>query len=150
MQIGELSRRSAVSQRMLRYYEQQGLLRPARTEAGYRDFGEAELQAALRIRLLSASGLKLDAIRVLLPCMVDGPRVFDACDEIRATLHHEIDKLDDKLRGLAESRRIVASYLEGLERPPAAVPQARPGTATTAGSDAASTGGGGARRDTVG
>ncbi|WP_311222117.1 MULTISPECIES: MerR family transcriptional regulator [unclassified Acidovorax] len=122
MQIGELSRRSGVSQRMLRYYEQQGLLRPARTEAGYRDFGEAELQAALRIRLLSASGLKLDAIQVLLPCMVDGPGVFDACDPIRATLQQELARLDHHLHALAESRRIVASYLEGLEERPASRP----------------------------
>ena len=36
MKIGELSRRTGVPPRMLRYYEQQGLLRPARGQNGYR------------------------------------------------------------------------------------------------------------------
>lgn len=116
MQIGELARRSGVSQRMLRYYEQEGLLQPARTESGYRDYGAAELQAAERIRLLSASGLKLDAIRILLPCMVDGPVAFMACDEIRSTLQAELGKLDEKLAELAASRSLVAQYLADLER----------------------------------
>lgn len=122
MRIGELARRSDVSERMLRYYEQQGLLRPARTDTGYREYGDAELRAALRIRLLSESGLKLNAIRVLLPCMVEGPAVFDSCEEIRVTLREEVAKLDEKLRGLTESRRIVASFLAGLVSPTSDAP----------------------------
>lgn len=42
MRIGELARRTGVSERMLRYYEQEGLLRPARTTSGYRDYGEGK------------------------------------------------------------------------------------------------------------
>lgn len=115
MRIGELALQTGVSERMLRYYEEQGLLRPARTETGYRDYGEAELQAVQRIKLLSESGIKLDAVRVLLPCMVDGPAVFDRCDDIVATLHEEVERLDQKLKALAKSRHIVASFLANLD-----------------------------------
>ncbi|MEG0922185.1 MAG: MerR family transcriptional regulator [Comamonas sp.] len=115
MRIGELATRTAISERMLRYYEQEGLLRPARTQAGYRDYGDAEVQAALRIRLLSASGLKVEAIRVLLPCMVDDQASFMPCDEIRTTLCSELKKLDEKIQNLAESRRIVAQFLASLQ-----------------------------------
>ena len=38
MQIGELSARTGASVRMLRYYEEQGLLEPRRTGSGYRDY----------------------------------------------------------------------------------------------------------------
>ncbi|KLD74856.1 MerR family transcriptional regulator [Xanthomonas hyacinthi] len=114
MKIGELARQTGVSERMLRYYEQEGLLQPARTESGYRNYGEAEVETARRIRLLSAAGLKIETIRVLLPCMLGDQPTFAPCREVRAALHREVEKLDEKLRGLSESRKIVKSYLHGL------------------------------------
>ena len=42
MKIGDLAQRTGVSVRMLRFYEAQGLLSPARNAAGYRLYGEAE------------------------------------------------------------------------------------------------------------
>ena len=119
MRIGELARRSGLSVRMLRYYEAAGLLRPARTASGYRDYGEAELETARRIRLLSASGLTVEAIRRLLPCMRthDGP-LFEGCDEIRDTLRQAVSELDAQLRTLRASRAAVAGYLRELEDEP--------------------------------
>ena len=43
MTIGETSRRSGWSPRMLRYLEQEGLVIPARSDAGYRRYGIREL-----------------------------------------------------------------------------------------------------------
>ena len=43
MTIGETSRRSGWSPRMLRYLEQEGLVVPARTPAGYRRYGIRDL-----------------------------------------------------------------------------------------------------------
>jgi MerR family transcriptional regulator, copper efflux regulator len=43
MTIGETSRRSGWSPRMLRYLEQEGLVVPARSTAGYRRYGIREL-----------------------------------------------------------------------------------------------------------
>jgi hypothetical protein len=40
MRIGELAERTGVPARLLRYYEEQGLLTPARAANGYRDYGE--------------------------------------------------------------------------------------------------------------
>lgn len=114
MRIGELACRTGVSERMLRYYEQEGLLKPARTDAGYRDYGNAEVQVAQRIRMLSAAGLKIETIRILLPCILDNQPRFVPCQEVRAALRHEVEKLDEKLRDLGESRQIVASFLNGV------------------------------------
>lgn len=115
MRIGELAALTAVSERMLRYYEQQGLLRPSRTASGYRDYGDAEVVAARRIRTLNASGLKLDVIRTLLHCMREGPDPFMSCADTRSTLLGELHKLDQQLRDLQESRQIVQGYLDGLD-----------------------------------
>ena len=43
MTIGETSRRSGWSPRMLRYLEQEGLVVPARSDSGYRRYGIREL-----------------------------------------------------------------------------------------------------------
>lgn len=43
MTIGETSRRSGWSPRMLRYLEQEGLVVPDRTDSGYRRYGIREL-----------------------------------------------------------------------------------------------------------
>ncbi len=118
MRIGALSKRTGVSVRMLRYYEQEGLLHPPRTESGYRDYDEAQVKAAQRIRLLSSAGLKIETIRVLLPCILDDRPRFHPCKEVRAALRQEVEKLDEKLRDLDESRKIVLSFLDDVEAAP--------------------------------
>ena len=57
MRIGELARRAGVSVKAVRYYESIGLLAPARTENGYRSFGEDHVRAVLEIRELSLIGI---------------------------------------------------------------------------------------------
>ena len=68
MKIGELSRRTGVSVRMLRYYEGEGLLAPLRTNSGYRDYGLAEEETVRRIKMLGGAGMTLETIKRLLPC----------------------------------------------------------------------------------
>jgi len=115
MRIGELARRTGVSERMLRYYEHEGLLKPKRTDSGYRDYGPDEIDAVHRIRVLSSGGLKISSIRMLLPCVVGAAPVFHPCPEVRAALRHEAEKLEAKLSHLGESRQIVASLLHAID-----------------------------------
>ena len=113
MKIGELSRRSGVSVRMLRYYEQQGLLQPRRTASGYRDY-PPEAEATLRgVALLREAGLTLDTVRQLLPCL-QSQRHFTPCDSLRRVLGEEMDALDARIAALARSRQLLAGFLAGL------------------------------------
>ncbi|WP_327104107.1 MerR family DNA-binding transcriptional regulator [Nonomuraea glycinis] len=57
MHIGELARRTGVSVRALRYYEEQGLLVPARAANGYREYTKAAVDVVGCIQLLYAAGL---------------------------------------------------------------------------------------------
>ncbi len=50
MQIGELATRTEVPARLLRYYEDQGLLRPGRSANGYRDYEPDDVPRVLQIR----------------------------------------------------------------------------------------------------
>lgn len=114
MKIGELSHRSGISVRMLRYYEQEGLLQPSRRESGYREYGEADEQLVRRIRMLGEAGLKLDTIRQLLPCVLSDRPDFEPCSEVLATLKRELGGIDERIKCLQSSRKILADYLDDL------------------------------------
>ncbi|MCA9517968.1 MAG: MerR family transcriptional regulator [Myxococcales bacterium] len=65
--VGDVARIARVSVRTLHHYEAIGLLTPsARTDAGYRLYGAAELARLQEILVLRALGLPLEAIRATL------------------------------------------------------------------------------------
>src|SRR5437868_1330882 len=57
MLMKEMVQRTGVHERLLRYYEQQGLLTPERLPSGYRVYRDADLETVRRIRYLLAAGL---------------------------------------------------------------------------------------------
>ncbi|MND89393.1 MerR family transcriptional regulator [Agrobacterium tumefaciens] len=115
MKIGELSRRTSVSIRMLRYYEAEGLLAPVRTETGYRDYGPADVETVGRIRLLGSAGMTLAAIRDFLPCSLERRHAFETCDELKLKLRMQISSIDEQSRKLSESRSLLSDLLEAFE-----------------------------------
>ena len=65
--IRELSEIAGVSARTLRYYDQIGLLKPAHTnEAGYRFYGEQEINMLQQILFYRERGMDLKSIRKIL------------------------------------------------------------------------------------
>ncbi|NTE58130.1 MerR family transcriptional regulator [Agrobacterium tumefaciens] len=115
MKIGELSQRTSVSIRMLRYYEAEGLLAPVRTETGYRDYGPADVETVGRIRLLGNAGMTLAAIRDFLPCSLERRHAFEPCDELKLKLRMQISSIDEQSRKLSESRSLLSDLLEAFE-----------------------------------
>ncbi|MCZ7467322.1 MULTISPECIES: MerR family transcriptional regulator [Rhizobium/Agrobacterium group] len=115
MKIGELSRRTGISIRMLRYYETEGLLSPVRTQSGYRDYSHADVETVGRIGLLSDAGMTLAVIRQFLPCSLDRRHAFEPCDELKSQLHTQISSIDEKSRKLSESRNLLAGLLKAFE-----------------------------------
>ncbi|WP_349295671.1 MerR family transcriptional regulator (plasmid) [Thioclava sp. 'Guangxiensis'] len=114
MQIGEISQRSGITVRMLRFYEAEGLLRPHRTDSGYRDYSEADVEEAKRIKQLADAGLTVEAIHDLLPCIISPKPTFHPCDRLRARLEGEVAKLEKRLADMERSRSQIAGYLADL------------------------------------
>lgn len=84
LKIGELSKLSRVSIRMLRYYDEIGLLKPTRTDAftGYRYYSESQLPVLGRISALKEIGFSLADIIVMIDAY-DEPEKPDAFFEKR-------------------------------------------------------------------
>jgi DNA-binding transcriptional MerR regulator len=114
MRIGELARRSGVSERSLRYYEQQGLLRPERTPGGHRDYGEWAVDRVIRVQALYAAGLNSKKIARLLPCMrdVDGGPNELATYQLVSELIEERDRIDRMIADLARSRDVLEEAID--------------------------------------
>ncbi|WP_043785125.1 MerR family transcriptional regulator [Amycolatopsis rifamycinica] len=105
MRIGELARRTGVSQRALRYYEHQGLLTPDRRPSGYRVYGETDVAAVRRIRILLAAGLSTAQIGEVLPCLVDDDgRLSPSCPELVDALRQQRSRLDAAIGELETTR----------------------------------------------
>src|SRR5438552_684371 len=60
--IQEFARRTGVTVRALHHYDRVGLLKPRRTRAGYRVYGDSDLPQLHRILVLKFLGLSLTEI----------------------------------------------------------------------------------------
>ncbi|HYH29799.1 MAG TPA: MerR family transcriptional regulator [Pseudonocardia sp.] len=124
MRIGQLAERTGASRRLLRYYEEQGLISSGRRPNGYRDFAEACVDRVLQIRGLLEAGLPTRVITQLLPCLEAGVvHVRDATPETIATLEAELDRMTARISCLTRNRDAVAGYLDAVRRARGSAPE---------------------------
>ncbi|MGN0762714.1 MAG: helix-turn-helix domain-containing protein, partial [Aristaeellaceae bacterium] len=100
LKIGDFSKLSRVSIRMLRHYDEIGLLKPARIdpESGYRYYGAEQLPIAGRISALKDMGFTLAAIREILPCYGDRDALQHHLERRQAELQATIAQAAYRLR----------------------------------------------------
>lgn len=114
IRIGELSERTGTSRRLLRYYEEQGLIVSVRAANGYRHYDERLADRVAQIRGLLDAGLPTRIIRQILPCL-DKPRVIhfpDATPEMMATLERERDRMTERIAFLTRNRDAISEYID--------------------------------------
>ncbi|MEU4678974.1 MerR family transcriptional regulator [Micromonospora sp. NPDC023737] len=114
MKIGELAERTGTSRRLLRYYEEQGLITPSRGINGYREYQEPHVYVVQQIKGLLDAGLPTRIIRELLPCL-DKPQTIyvpDVTPEMVDTLQREQARLSERIECLTRNRDAIADYLE--------------------------------------
>ncbi|MYS85659.1 MerR family transcriptional regulator [Embleya scabrispora] len=116
MRIGELSERTGTPRRLLRYYEEQGLIIANRSPNGYRDYDGFCVDRVMQIRGLLDAGLPTRIIKQILPCL-DKPRIIhfpDATPEMLATLEQERDRMTERVNCLIRNRDAIAEYLDAV------------------------------------
>jgi DNA-binding transcriptional MerR regulator len=116
MKIGELAARTNVSARLLRYYEEQGLITPERAGNGYRDYAETQVDRVMQIRGLLDAGLPTKIIRQIIPCLENPCTIHmkEANPELVATLEHEREQIDRRIRCLTRNRDAITSYIQAV------------------------------------
>ena len=111
LKIGEFSKLSRVSIRMLRYYDEINLMKPAYIdpESGYRYYGEDQLLAAGRIAALKSMGFGLSDI---------GQIVEHAAqkDVYARRLHMKREELQKEYHLLCERMRLLDTAMDRLRK----------------------------------
>ena len=65
MNIAEVERRTGLTRANIRFYEKEGLIAPARSANGYRDYTEADVETLRKVRLLRQLRLSVADIRAV-------------------------------------------------------------------------------------
>ncbi|GAA2795682.1 MerR family transcriptional regulator [Kitasatospora sp. CM 4170] len=112
MRIGDLSRRTSVPARLLRYYEEQGLLHPDRDSNGYRSYAPDAVSTVLRIRDLLDAGLTTDAIRRLLPCAHDDEPGVAPCTKSLGVMDERLNSLAEQIARLQRQQELLSAQRE--------------------------------------
>ncbi|MFF3215410.1 MerR family transcriptional regulator [Streptomyces sp. NPDC002886] len=125
MRMKEMVRRTGIHERLLRYYEQQGLLTPDRLPSGYRVYSDSDVETVRRIRSLLAAGLPTSLIAQVLPCIrADEELLVPTCPDLLARLRREGERMTRAIEDLQASRAILNTIITaapsdaGTLRPP--------------------------------
>ena len=119
LRIGELSRRTGVAPELLRAWERRyGLLRPARSDGGFRLYSEADEQRVERMRQLLRQGLAAaEAARQALAGETPGAAAGDPRPELEAgavRLRTALDDFDETAAQLALDDLFAAFTVEAV------------------------------------
>lgn len=118
MNIGDVARESGVSAKMIRYYEQTGLIpKAARSDAGYRNYGQADVHTLRFIRRARDLGFSVEQIADLLALWRDRGR---ASADVKAVALSHVGGLRAKiaeLQAMVKTLEHLAANCHGDGRP---------------------------------
>lgn len=118
MNIGEASKASGVSAKMIRYYEETGLIPSAqRTSSGYRVYSNADIHRLHFVRRARDLGFAIAEISALLSLWDDSSR---RSGDVKRLAQVHIADLQDKINGLKQMADTLQTLIEccaGDERP---------------------------------
>lgn len=118
MNIGEASKATGISVKMLRYYEEIGLVRPAlRAYSGYRVYSEKNISMLRFVRRARDLGFQVKQIASLLDLWEDGSR---ASADVKSLALSHVRELEQRRRELDEmigTLQHLAHHCHGDNRP---------------------------------
>lgn len=107
MTIGQMATQAGISPRALRYYEEQGLISPHRSDGGYRVYDEADARRLAQVLVLRSCHLPLATIRRLMQ---------DAGTDLASTLRAHLHALESQGASLDAAIARTKAALATVER----------------------------------
>jgi Cu(I)-responsive transcriptional regulator len=118
MNIGEAAQASGVSAKMIRYYEETGLIPPAgRTASGYRTYGPKEVQVLRFVRRARDLGFPMERVAELLALWRDRSR---ASADVKRLAEEQVQALEHRIREMEEMKAALEHLVHacaGDDRP---------------------------------
>lgn len=117
MNIGEASHATGLPAKTIRYYEDIGLIKPARAGNGYRDYDDKDVHRLAFIQRSRSLGFTIEECRSLLSLYEDKDR---ASSDVKALALEKITEIDRKLKELKSLRttlKTLADHCHGDHRP---------------------------------
>ena len=114
MQIGIVAKRVGLTVDAIRFYERNALLpRPARTQGGFRRYGERDVETLAFIRRVQGLGFNLSEIRSLVS--LRGSRM-QPCAPVRRRLQAKLTDVREKLASLQKLERELRLALRSCDK----------------------------------
>lgn len=118
LDIGQASKASGVSVKMIRHYEAIGLLKNvARTFANYRVYGEADVHSLRFVHRARSLGFPLKQVEALLSLWNDRGRRSESVRRLAMAHVAELDRKARELQSMADALRRLAHACHGDARP---------------------------------
>jgi len=117
MNIGAASKRSNLSTKTIRYYEEIGLLDPDRAANGYRDYSDQHLHKLQFIQRSRSLGFSIEECRHLLALYEDKTRASADVKSLTKAKIEEIEEKIEALQGLKETLVHLSDNCKGNNRP---------------------------------
>lgn len=118
MNIGEAAAASGVSAKMIRYYEETGLIPPAgRTASGYRTYGPKEVQILRFVRRARDLGFPMEKVADLLALWRDRSR---ASADVKQLAEAQVEALVARIREMQDMKATLQHLVHscaGDQRP---------------------------------
>lgn len=110
----ELANKAGVNKETVRFYEKKGLLsEPVRTEAGYRQFSQKDIERLVFIKNAKELGFSLSEIKELL-AIADGD--IYKCSDVRQIAESKLDHINNQLKHLNKLKRTLTKLVTECQR----------------------------------
>ena len=112
MNIGEVSERSGLPPKTFRYYEDINLVRPLRSDNGYRSFRESDIHKLAFLGRARALGFSIEDCRTLLSLYEDETR---ESAQVKAVAKEHLTEIDNKIAQLKSMRETLSHPIEACQ-----------------------------------